>query len=418
MKIKTFNNGLRLVVNTKKDIDIVSFQVFVSSGAKDEKESEHGYAHFLEHMFFKSTEKNSSANILKKLDDLGAVKNAYTGISTTCYYFKCLGSVLEECIKIYSEMFFNKTFNNDEIEKEKLVILEEYKMGQDNANHKCVRNGYKAMFEGTCLGHDVIGTPETIKSVTLKKLIEFKNKFYTPENIVISISGNVSFEKASKFVQKYFVNLFNETNFKVNNDSKYTELNPSKKYVNSKKDNEQTVVYILTDLKEQSLHKRVAFHLYYAILGMDMSSKLFEIIRGQKGLVYSIDADCTKIQDNYLSEIFFATSNDKVKEALIEIKNILKDCAEGNITQDELSRTKAKYISSFVFSSESNSSIASNNGLDLIDYQRIISNKELTNEYNSITLEEIIECAKIVYNETKYVVSAVGNCKVSDLKVF
>lgn len=418
MKIKTYSNNLRLVVNTKKDVDVVSFQLFINAGAKNEKETEYGYAHFLEHMFFKSTKLNSYIEILKKLDDLGVVKNAYTGIGTTCYYFKSLSGKVEEVIKLYSEMFFNQTFKAEEIEKEKQVILEEYKMGQDNANHKCVRLGYKTLFNGTKVGHDVIGTQETIKSVTAQKLKNFKKKFYTPENVVISISGNISFNKAKKLVEKYFVNLFEQ---KTNNKScevQYFPLKPNKKYVHSHKDNEQSVVYILTDLKEKNLHERVIYNLYYAILGMDMSSKFFEIIRGQKGLVYSIDSDCTKLEKNYLSEIFFATSNDRVGEALTEIKQILKDCASGQITKEELERTKAKYVSGFVFSSESNSSIAANNGLDLIEYGKIISGKELTEEYNKVTLEEIIECAKAVYNETNYVVASVGNCKLSDLKKF
>lgn len=418
MKIKTFSNNLKLVVNTKKDVDVVSFQIFVKSGAKDEKENEYGYAHFLEHMFFKSTKQTKNDVLLKKLDDLGAIKNAYTGIGVTCYYFKCLSGVLENCVSLYSEMFFNKTFLKEEIEKEKSVILEEYKMGQDNANHKCVRLAYKTLFSGTNIGHDVIGSPKTIQSVNAQKLSKFKNKFYTPDKIVISVSGNVSYGKIVKLVQKYFIANFESNNYISENNTNYCNLKPSKKYVVSQKDNEQSVVYILTDLKEKNLHQKVVCQLFYAILGMDMSSKLFEIIRNQKGLVYSIDADCTKILNNYLSEIFFATSNNKVSEALIAIKNILKDCANGNITEEELNRTKAKYISGFVFSNESNSSIASNNGLDIIEYNQVITNKELTNEYNSVTLQEIIDCAKTVYNETNYVISSVGNCRVADLKVF
>ena len=149
-----------------------------------------------------------------------------------------------------------------------------------------------------------------------------------------------------------------------------------------------------------------------------MSSKFFEIIRGQKGLVYSIDADCTKIGENYLAEIFFATSNAKVKEALVAIKQILNDCANGQITQAELNKTKTKYISGFVFEGESNSNIASNNALDVIEYNRIISHKELVQEYMSVTLDEIVNAAKSVCKQTNYVVSAVGKCKTEDLKVY
>ena len=417
MEIKTYKNKLRLVVNTKKDVDAVSFKIFVNVGSRDENEDEKGYSHFLEHMFFKSTKNHTYSEILKKLDDLVALKNAYTGINTTCYYFKCLKSVLNECTEIFSEMFFNNRFLKEEIEKEKLVITEELKMAEDDTIKKCIKQGYSLMFDGLMYGYDVIGDEKSINSITPQKLLNFKKRNYTAENIVISISGTITFSEAKKLIEKHFVEkLENSTNDYKTDEYCKTEIKD--KYIIHKKDNEQSIVYILTDLKEQSLHNRVAFRLFYAIIGMGMSSKFFEIIRGEKGLVYNIDADCTKIGKNFLSEILFATSNENVSKAILEIKNILKECANGGINQEELSRAKNKYVSEMIFSKESNSSIAESNGLDLLEYNKIISDEQLIKEYNSITLEEILKCAKYVYEATDYVVSGVGKCKLTDLKKY
>lgn len=419
MKIKTYPNNLRLVVNTKKDVDVVSCKIFVTVGAMNELENEHGYAHFLEHMFFKSTKNHSAEEILKKLDDLGASKNAYTGVSKTCYYFKSLSTVFEECLSIFSEMFFNKTFLKDDIQKEQYVVLEEYKMGEDSPVKKCMKNGINSMFHGTSIAHDIVGSPTTIKSITSKKLLNFKQKHYTPNNIIISISGNITFDKAEKFITKYFVNYFDqEIAQPVYRAPNYCMLTPKEKFIVKKKENKQAEVYILIGLKETNMRERIAFNLLFAILGYGMSSKFFETIRGQLGLVYNIDADCTKICNNFLGEILFATSPKNVSKTLGAIKDIFVACANGGITEEELKRIKNQFVSNFIFSTESNSVIAENNAIDLIDYSKIMSNEEITKEYMSITLTEVIECAKYVLNEKNFVVSAVGNILKKQLHTF
>lgn len=419
MQIKTYSNNLRLIVNTKKDVDVISFKLFVQAGSNDEGKNEYGYAHFLEHMFFKSTKNHSGEELLKKLDDLGASKNAYTSITKTCYYFKCLSGVFEKALEYFSEMFFNKTFKSEEIQKEKLVILEEYKMVEDEPIQKCIKLAYNCLFDGTTLGHDVIGTLQSIRSVTANKLLDFKNRLYVPSNIIISISGNITQSQAQRLVEKYFVNKFDKNiNIEKHKHLEYKELSPCGKYIATKKENKQTEVYILTDHKNTNRRQRIAYNLFYAILGYGMSSKFFEEIRGKMGLVYSIDAGCSKVANNFLSEILFATSPENVTKALKEIKKIINDCANGNITEEELTRTKNKFISSFVFANESNSVIAENNANDIMDYGKIVDEKEVSKEYMSITLQEIINCAKEVVKENNYVVSAVGTTKKSDLMVY
>lgn len=419
MQIKTYSNNLRLIINTKKDVDVISFKLFVQAGSNDEGKTEYGYAHFLEHMFFKSTKNHNGEELLKKLDDLGVSKNAYTSITKTCYYFKCLSGVFEKSLEYFSEMFFNKTFKKEEIQKEKLVILEEYKMVEDEPTQKCIKLAYNCLFNNTTLGHDVIGTMQSIKSVTANKLLEFKNRLYVPSNIVISISGNITAKQVQKLVEKYFINNFDKNiQTKEHKLIEYKNLSPCGKYIATKKDNKQTEVYILTDHKNINRRQRIAYNLFFAILGYGMSSKFFEEIRSKMGLVYSIDAACSKVANNFLSEILFATSPENVSKALTAIKKIISDCANGSISDEELTRTKNKFISSFVFANESNSVIAENNANDIMDYGKIINEKELSKEYMSITLQEVIQCAKEVSKETNYVVSSVGTAKKADLMVY
>lgn len=418
MFTKTYSNNLRLAVCQKKDVNVVSFKIIVCTGSKDESNSELGYAHFLEHMFFKSTKYHTSEQILKQLDYLGVSKNAYTSLTHTCYYFKCVANKFEESLKIFSEMFFQQAFLKKDVQKEKSVILEEYKMGEDKAESKVIEEAFKSLFSGTCLGHSPIGTISSIKSVTPEKLIEFKNKHYLSQNVIISVSGNINYSKVDKLVQGYFVDRFNNKVQDIYTIPKYIDCNVKQNYIFNKKDNQQSSVVILYNLKNQTRRKRKAYQLLFSILGNGMSSKLFEVVRNKRGLVYYIGAECERICNNLIGEIFFSTSNLNVDEALLEIKKILQECANGSIIDEELIREKNKLIATFEYSRESNSNIAEDNGLDIMEYGKIMSVKEMIDEYNGISLDEIIDCAKELTLNNNFVVSAVGACDKKQLKVF
>ncbi len=418
MFTKTYSNNLRLVACQKKDVNIISFKIFVCAGSKDETNDEQGYAHFLEHMFFKSTKNHTTEQILKQLDHLGVSKNAYTSITHTCYYFKCVADKFEECLKIFSEMFFEPAFLKKDVQKEKSVILEEYKMGEDEAPKKAIEEAFKTLFNGTCLGHSPIGTISSIKSVTPEKLIEFKNKHYQSQNVIISVSGNIAFSKVDKLVQRHFVDLFNNKVQDVYTIPKYIECEAKQNHVFNKKDNQQSNVVILYNLKNQPRRKRKAYRLLFSILGNGMSSKLFEVVRNKRALVYYIGAECERICNNLIGEIFFSTSNVNVDEALIEIRKVLQECANGSVMEEELIREKNKIIATFEYSRESNSNIAEDNGLDIMEFGKIMSVEEMIDEYNEISLNEIIECAKELALNKNFVVSAVGACNKKQLKAF
>lgn len=418
MKIKQYKSGLRLVVNTKHDLDIVSFRIFIKAGSSHEQPKQYGIAHFLEHMFFKSTQKHSFLELATAFDELGTQKNAYTGVYTTCYYFKCLSNVFDKSLELFSEMFFNNHYNESELENEKKVILEEYKMGNDDTEKKCITTAYQTLFYGTNLEHDVIGTPQNIKSFNSEALLDFKNEHYVPQNMVISVSGSLEIDEIEKLLKQHFASLFDG---EFNDEHKlpnYIALNPQTQFVATQKDNEQSTVYIIIDLGKKTNREMYGFDLLFAILGYGMSSKFFNIIRGEKALVYNIDADTTSVGENNLAEIMFATSTDKVCIALTEILNILKSCADGDITQEEVEKSKNKYIAGMVYSNETNGGISMRNGSDLLSENKIETFKQITEEINSVTKEEIIACAKEVYAQQNYVVASVGKCKTKDLKCY
>ena len=244
-----------------------------------------------------------------------------------------------------------------------------------------------------------------------------ERKFFEDNELIHAVI-NSDFDKVKKLVEKYFVKKFEEIDVQKPTYPVVVDTNCEERFVFKHKDNQQAVVYILGDNGEQNFHKRVVYNLFYAVLGFGMSSKLFEIIRGQMGLVYSIDAGCSRYGKNLISEIMFATSNEKVSQTLLEVKKILKSCHDGEISEQELERAKNKFVANIAFSNERNSSIAQSNGSSLLKKGKIRSDREILNEYQKVTLDEIKECAKQAYLNKKYVVSCVGQCKKSDLYAF
>ncbi|MDY2696227.1 MAG: pitrilysin family protein [Eubacteriales bacterium] len=418
MKIKQYKSGLRLVLNNKDDSEIISFRIFVNVASKDETKEEYGIAHFLEHMFFKSTKEHSYQELANYFDELGTQKNAYTGTYNTCYYFKCLKNVYEQSMQLFSEMFFNCTYNKNEIENEKQVILEEYKMGNDDVQKKCILNAYNSLFYGTPLEHDVIGTPKHIKSFTADMLKNFKQKHYLPHKIVISVSGNVTIKEVETLLKKYFAQLFEGSYNEKYKKADFIEVNPKNKFILQNKDNEQSIVYILTDLGQKTNKQMYAYDLLFAILGYGMSSKFYNIIRGEKALVYYIDADTSSVGSNNFAEIMFATSNDKVCIALTSVLNILQDCKNGNITNEELEKSKNKYIAGMIYSNETNGGISLRNGSDLINDNKIETQNQIVQDIRAVTLKQVIACAKEFYGQQNYVVSAIGKCNKKDLHCY
>lgn len=410
MNIKQYPSGLRLVVNTKKDLDIVSFRLFVKVASKDENANEYGIAHFLEHMFFKSTKAHSWQTLAKLFDDYGTQKNAFTGTHSTCYFFKSLKNTFEDSLKLFSEMLLNEHFDAKEVANEKKVILEEYKMGNDDTQKKCILNAFSSLFYGTCLEHDVIGTPKHIKSFTPQMLTDFKRRHYKPHNMVVSVSGNISLNEVEKLLKKHLSVLF-DGEYKGDYPlEEVISVSPKQNYVLKAKDNEQSTIYILTDLGRKTNVQMYPFDLLFAILGYGMSSKFYSVVRGEKGLAYDISAGTTAMGANNFSEIMFATSNEKVCSALKIVLNILKDCADGNITSEELEKAKNKYIAGMIYTKETNSGISMRNGADLISDNKIESFEQIEKDIRSVTLEQVIECAKEFYAQTNYVVSCVGKC--------
>lgn len=415
LKIKKYQNGTSLIVQTDRKTKYTSFCLFIKVGSQDEQEKEYGVAHFLEHIFFKSTKTKTSSEISKYLEGLGAHINAETGQETTQYYFRCLTENFEKCLKIFSEMFYKGKFDKEEIDKERLVILEEIKRCQDNSSRMAYLNGQMSLYDGLKFGHMTLGTEQIIKNVLIGEIKEFKKRTYTPNKITISVYSDLNFEIVNKMVLKYFKTTSKAVN-KKEDDYIFT-VNPKQKYVVHKKDDKQVNLYIFIKIDGYFKNKKkYAQILFSEILGSGMSSRLFIELREKLGLAYSTFSGLNLLRNCGALNLYIGTSPEKVKFVVLEMKKILKDLAENGISPEELKKAKNKIKSQAIFALDNKLRIACKNAFNFAFYNKIESAKQKFKRFEKISLDEVNNIAKEIFREEKIVISAVGKgFEVEDL---
>lgn len=412
VRVYEYKNGSKIIVEMNENVGYATFLINVKIGGKDENEKQFGLAHFLEHLFFKSTNDMTTYEIAEYLESLGAVINADTSERETNYHFMSLKENFEKCVEIYSKMFFEGKFDNDEIDKERKVILEEMKRFYDNIQQQTYMKAYKGLTEGTPYSHDVIGTEDIITNVRRNDILEFKKK-YTPDKITFSIAGNIDFEEAKGIVEKYFGKLLNqECESKTENEIIIKDVKTN--FVFTKKDNKQSQVYILIKADDIYSSSVTPLKLLGVICGSGMCSRFFSELREKRGLAYSCGASTYFTKEYGYFQIFIGTSNEKLSESLIAIRQILKELSENGVTERELEIAKVKMKSEFVYEINSVLRHARSNAFNYYYFKDIPSIEKRMKEVEAVTCEDIMKCAKELYNEKNYVVSVCGDLENFD----
>ncbi len=415
---KTYKNGLRLCLE-KNDRSVISTNILFNVGSQNETKKQEGYSHFIEHLIFKSSKNYSTTEIMDKLSFYGADFNAYTSRMVTRYIFKCLKENFEPCFEIYSDMLINPKFDEDEVNKERNVVIEEMKKCDDDPVEVLYRTIMNNYYNGHSYAHDELGTEDIISSVTTQKLAEYKNKHYTANNCIITIAGNIEFEELDKIVQKYFVSQIQGEGEPCFVDIKDLEINVKNKYdIVVRDDNQVNVCVHIKSVSALSNYKYVA-DLYTSILGNSQNSRLYKIIREELGLVYSVYAFSDSAPMTGGIFIMFATRPKNVKKAISEIKRIICELANEGVSEEELERVKNLKKSTIEYNSETNTDIAEINGSMLHLFGKCHTISERKQKFDEISLEQVNEYAKIIANEKCFNVVAVGkNVKMSDLEQF
>ena len=416
VKTKVLNSGTRLAVDEMKGFEGVAFKIFVFTGSANEsEEKDYGISHLIEHRMFKGTDKRNALQIVQEFDKFGIQSNAYTSEEVTCYYTYGTKDSLEKSVEILSDMFFNSKFDNDELKREKQVVIEEIDMYQDRPDIVCETEINRTLYDGTNFSHDIAGTAETVAKITREQIFDYINKRYTPKNIILSVAGNVKMEEIEQLVEKYF-----EPNFKIK--EKYVPNHKDELHIVTKtqskvkKDTSQAQVCIAYKsnnkykIKENTLNSIISY-----ILGGGMSSRLFQEVREKLSLVYNISAynDTNAYSGKIL--ISLGTNPKKVPLALKTIKKVIDESVKNRFNEEELDQAKIMDISNIKLQSDSPNNQASINASQLQVYNKTISKEQRIARILDIKLDDVNAQLKNLFDNKNYCISMVADNTDLDL---
>ncbi len=404
IKIEKLKNGIPVLMDKIEGINSVTFGIFVKTGAKNELSGEEGISHLLEHMMFKGTKTKSAKEISEIIDNEGGIINAYTGKENTVYYVQMLSNKLKEGIEILTDMFLNSTFSEENLEKEKNVVIEEIRM-YDDIPEEIVHDRNTSLVIDGVQGNIVLGTEESIKGITREKLIKYFKEQYRPENIVISIAGNFSFEDISE--------VLNNGIGKIENIIPNRDYNGSMKIksIENRINKDTNQVHLCFNTLGCSLtsDKRYEVAIISNTLAGNMSSRLFQKIREDRGLAYSVFSYTSSFEEGGLFTVYAGTTKKDYKEVLNIIENEFEDIKENGITEYELQKSKNQFLSAVTFGLESSKGRMNRMANSYLLYKEIKDLDEILKQIEKITVNDIKRVAQDMFDKKYYSKTILGN---------
>ena len=403
-KIKT-DTGIEVIFDKLESISTCSVGVFVKTGSRDESDTEEGISHVLEHMIFKGTPTRSYFEISEEIDYLGANVNAHTTKEETVFYINALTQFLGKSVDILFDIVTNSTIDEKELEKEKDVIVEEIKMYKDSPDDLVFETNYADCINGQ-YGKPIIGTEESVKGFTAEEIRKYYRERYTKDNILIVVSGNFDKDEIIQKINEYFGKL---ADTKVDRREKIDfSFNAGKKTV--LKDINQVNICISHKSEDYNSEKKVYTDILSNIIGGSMSSRLFQEIREKNGLAYSVYTYNQYYLSGGLTSTYIGTNLESYEKA-IEITLLeFKKLRENGVTEEELQKSKNKYISRISFAMENPRSRMGILGNYYIRKNEILNTEKLKNEVNAVRLEDVNNFARTKYLEEN--ITVLGNINV------
>lgn len=402
-------NQLRISVDEMKEVETVSIGVFVNTGSRNENLKINGISHFLEHMAFKGTKKRSAKQIAEEFEGIGGYINAYTSKEKTVYYTKVLKQHAEFAVEFLSDILQNSTFDSKELEKERGVILQEIAMTNDSPDDIIFDYFQQAAYGNQTLGRSILGLPQNIKKFSRENFVNYINNHYNYQDIAVVAAGNIEEQDLVRWSKKYFNNL-------GKNKTESLEIN---KYLGGEliKEKKLEQINLIIGFNGLSYNHSDYYKIQVLamILGGGMSSRLFQEIRENQGLAYSIYAFNYSFKDSGLFGIYAGTTPDKAEQLINSVKQqIIKICEK--INKKELDRVKTQFQAGLLMAKESTSSRMQKLGSDIISYNKIISNHDIIETIKEIKEKDILQLAGKIFINTDATFSAIG--KVKNIKTF
>ncbi|MCL5017292.1 MAG: insulinase family protein [Patescibacteria group bacterium] len=408
-------NGLRIVLCPMPRSLATTFLVLVEAGSKYETKEINGVSHFLEHMCFKGTKKRPTAlAIASELESLGAIYNAFTGHEYTGYYAKVGVDKINSALDIISDMYLDPLFDEKEIEKEKGVIVEEINMYEDLPQKKVVEIFMKLLYGDQPAGWDIAGPRDTVRGMSRKDIVDYRNKHYVPSATTVVVSGAFKEKEMLKKLNKIFAGVQSGGGM---SKKKVLESQSAPAVALYSKQLDQTHLILGFRAFDMFDKRRYALDVLCDILGGGMSSRLFQKIRGEMGAAYYISCGNSLLTDHGFVSISAGVDNIRVSEVIKEILNEIERIKAQPVSKEELQKTKNHIMGRLMIGLETSDSIAEFYGEQEIFREKILTPEQVIRKIRSVKVSDVQALAKEIFQNDRLNLAVVGPFKDdSDLK--
>ncbi|MFC1808446.1 M16 family metallopeptidase [Candidatus Omnitrophota bacterium] len=404
-KVTVLDNGLKVITSRKRDVHSLSLGLWIKTGGRYETKKKQGISHFMEHMLFKGTKKRSCQEIKQAIEQKGGAFNAFTSEECVCYYVKILSKHMNLASDVLTDMVSNSVFKPSEIEKERRVIFEEIRMYLDLPMQHVHDLLDDLIWPNQPLGMSLLGSYETVGSISQKDLLLKKRLFHLPNNITAVASGDIEHDNFVDIISKLF------------KGQKEGKLTPFKKLGNLAAGSNATFFYKETEQTHICLGCRglsrqdpkiFALLLLNIILGGNMSSRLFNEIREKRSLAYEIGSSCKQYSDTGSFFVHAGIDNKKVTDAVGIIVNELRKLKKNMVTKKELEMAKEYYRSGLLMAFESTMSNMLFLGEQMTSISRIITREEILEGINNVSVDMIQDVSESLFTKRRLKLAAIG----------
>ena len=402
---EVLSNGLTILTEEMPHIRSVSIGIWVKTGSRHESAEWNGISHFVEHMVFKGTQNRNAEQIAREVDSVGGNMDAFTAKECICFDVKVLDEHLPTAVDILSDLVLNPVFAAEEIKRERGVIIEEIKMDEDNPDYLVHEIFTQNFWKDHPLGRPILGTRETVKKFEQQTLLDYYRRFFIPNNMIISVAGNLKHDRFVNLVKEKFSQLQSGPNgFHQDPPKIQARIN-----MRNKKALEQVQLCIGVPSLPIGHDERFASYILNTLLGGGMSSRLFQSVREKQGLAYAIYSELNPYRDTGCMAIYAGTSRENAPKVVESVMAEFRTLKSEPVTDEEIRRAKDQLKGSLMLSLESSTARMSNLARQELYFDRFYSMDEIIARVEQVTKDSLMQLAQQYFQSGCIAVTVLGN---------
>ena len=405
IEMTTLANGVRVITETMPHVRSVSVGIWIGTGSRRESSEQNGLSHFIEHMLFKGTTTRSAEDIARSVDSIGGNLDAFTAKELVCFNTKVLDEHLSQAFEVVADMVLHPLFREEDIAKEKGVILEELKMEADSPDYLVHEIFSSNFWKDHPLGKPILGTRETVKRFDRAIIEDYYRAVYSPSNLIVTAAGNLTHERMVDLVRQHFENL-------PPNAEAPPDLPPTthaRIALRNKKALEQIHMCLGVPSYPLPHEERFACYVLNTLLGGGMSSRLFQNIRERQALAYAVFSELNPYRDTGCLSIYAGTSTESARKVVASIMKEFQQLKQDRVPDEELRRAKDHLKGSLMLSLESTSSRMSNLARQEMYFARFFSLDELVESIEMVTADDVRRIAATFFDPKQIALTILGN---------